>query len=382
MTDYRHGVHYLVNYYKLLEVPEDATTKTIGSSYRRMVKGYHMDRFQGLAANPRSEVEQMSRVLTEAYATLSNPAKRAAYDLQLASWEGPISTSGRAVVEMSRPYWSVYGVMDQADQERDWDENGTDRVLKVSGFDPNTHALLEQLYEAADDPAPELVAVYATSLEKLQTVLAVQESSEGDLLGLTAFDDNPQVAGYLEATQAKVLLQRDAVWVQVACTVQAIRSGSLPMLESGSSTAPDEAADESALDRHAAITLERFDSRAEKMLKLASDRLAVMEKRLSLIEPEYLLAQNQHSEKAILHVLVGRGSTWMAFRYSDGGVAVDGNITDEIRGADLESPASLKLLRKLIRQHWSVMQVTVPTGLEIRDVIDEVLSQHFQEFLD
>jgi len=61
------------DYYAALEVPSTATASEIKRSYRRLVRKYHPDL-------NRQARDQHIKLLNEAYAVLSNPSKRAAYD--------------------------------------------------------------------------------------------------------------------------------------------------------------------------------------------------------------------------------------------------------------------------------------------------------------
>lgn len=67
------------NYYGLLGVPHDAKPAQIKTAWRRFAREHHPD----LNADPASQSK--FKAASEAYATLSVPAKRAAYD---ASWSG------------------------------------------------------------------------------------------------------------------------------------------------------------------------------------------------------------------------------------------------------------------------------------------------------
>jgi curved DNA-binding protein len=67
----------LPDYYAILEVPPKATPAEIKRSYRRLVRKYHPD------LNKQAR-DQHIKLLNEAYAILSSPTKRAAYDAQRA----------------------------------------------------------------------------------------------------------------------------------------------------------------------------------------------------------------------------------------------------------------------------------------------------------
>jgi curved DNA-binding protein len=62
------------DYYATLEVPRDADSETIKKSYRRLARKYHPDVSKEAGAEPRF------KEIGEAYETLRDPEKRAAYD--------------------------------------------------------------------------------------------------------------------------------------------------------------------------------------------------------------------------------------------------------------------------------------------------------------
>ena len=65
----------LPDYYSILEVPMSASLKQIKHSYRRLVRLYHPD------VNKGGEDIRIKQ-LNEAYAVLSDPIKRTAYDIE------------------------------------------------------------------------------------------------------------------------------------------------------------------------------------------------------------------------------------------------------------------------------------------------------------
>lgn len=68
------------DYYKTLGISEDATEEEIKKAYKEKARKYHPDNYD--SADPKKEeAEKKIRDVTEAYAVLSNSAKRRKYDL-------------------------------------------------------------------------------------------------------------------------------------------------------------------------------------------------------------------------------------------------------------------------------------------------------------
>ena len=66
----------LPDYYAVLDVPQDADLEQIKSSYRRLARLFHPDVNRHLQ-------DSYMKIINEAYAVLSDPLRRAAYDIQL-----------------------------------------------------------------------------------------------------------------------------------------------------------------------------------------------------------------------------------------------------------------------------------------------------------
>jgi molecular chaperone DnaJ len=62
------------DYYEVLGVPKDASKEQLKSSYRKLAMQYHPDR------NKAAGAEDRFKEISEAYAVLSDDAKRAQYD--------------------------------------------------------------------------------------------------------------------------------------------------------------------------------------------------------------------------------------------------------------------------------------------------------------
>lgn len=73
----------MMNYYKLLQIDPSAEPEVIAAAYRRLALKYHPDT-NGSSAEAKARMQ----ALNEAYAVLSDPVRRAAYDRQLAAQTG------------------------------------------------------------------------------------------------------------------------------------------------------------------------------------------------------------------------------------------------------------------------------------------------------
>jgi formylglycine-generating enzyme required for sulfatase activity len=70
----------LTTYYDVLDVPPDATLQQIKTAYRILVQLHHPDRLQQANSQVRRYAEERLKKINEAYAVLSDPARRARYD--------------------------------------------------------------------------------------------------------------------------------------------------------------------------------------------------------------------------------------------------------------------------------------------------------------
>ncbi|MDP2719389.1 MAG: J domain-containing protein [Dehalococcoidia bacterium] len=78
-----------VDYYNILQVSPKADADVIQAAYRRLASRYHPDK------NPSPEAGEKMMQLNAAYAVLSDPDKRRAYDMARASspsWEEGVSS--------------------------------------------------------------------------------------------------------------------------------------------------------------------------------------------------------------------------------------------------------------------------------------------------
>ena len=71
------------NYYKLLEVPNDADIFTLRSAFRKKAKSCHPDMFQHVSPEELKNLQKKFVRLYQAFETLADPNKRQLFDLRL-----------------------------------------------------------------------------------------------------------------------------------------------------------------------------------------------------------------------------------------------------------------------------------------------------------
>ena len=68
-----------MNYYEILEIPQDATTEQIKQQYKQLIKTYHPDLYKG----DKTFANEKTKEITQAYKILVNPTSRNDYDMLL-----------------------------------------------------------------------------------------------------------------------------------------------------------------------------------------------------------------------------------------------------------------------------------------------------------
>ena len=82
-------------YYSVLEVSETASAAEIKAAYLRLIREVHPDRLANAPTYWQRQAEEKTKEINEAFAVLSNSAKRRSYDAQLDAYRRSQSTTSR-----------------------------------------------------------------------------------------------------------------------------------------------------------------------------------------------------------------------------------------------------------------------------------------------
>src|SRR5687768_764500 len=119
--------------YKLLGLHRDASLAEIKKAYRQLAKQHHPDRTQN---NPQDT--EIFKAVAVAFATLSNPQKRAEYDRLLAARERRSTRTrtqrARAAASEPRRQASPFGdILEEFFPTRDgWSRERNERLLEIT----------------------------------------------------------------------------------------------------------------------------------------------------------------------------------------------------------------------------------------------------------
>lgn len=78
------NIDYIINYYKILEIDEQASTDDIKKQYKKLATEYHPDKFQKAGSEIQSLSSKKMSFIQEAYNILGTDFKKQIYDKELA----------------------------------------------------------------------------------------------------------------------------------------------------------------------------------------------------------------------------------------------------------------------------------------------------------
>lgn len=140
-----------VDYYQALGVPRDATLDDIKKAYRKLAHKYHPD------VSKSADAEEKFKTIAEAYATLKDPEKRAAYDTLGRHPQGEEFVPPRQWQEQFHEAPGDFADVDLADllaafaaAQRGNERERARRPLRGQDFEVPVSVTLEQIYSGTE----------------------------------------------------------------------------------------------------------------------------------------------------------------------------------------------------------------------------------------
>ncbi len=376
--DLRHGVEFLVDFYKLFGVSREQVEQNVGvikARYRDLAAKYHPDKYQHLAETFQAQTVQVYRHVLLGFETLSDASKRAAYDKQLSEWKGPISDNG----------FPVYDPQFYADLRRlpltDKQIEEAEEVLgHLTGYDADDHAVLaKQVSRGSTDP--QLLRAMDRSLHGKEILRAVQEHLYWGTIGIRKKieGDGNTPAGYLEQVKSELAAARQQIPEQAQTLLLQARSGQIKLLGSGEDKTTELLADPAqGIQTVTTALTKEFDVVAPKIEWLAAEQEALREKRLELLSGEYQPPQRRFHPNLII-CLDGGGErkSWFAFKMIKADTcSSDESVTNEQMQA-LTDPVEAK---RWIRRGYNIMVLKVRGGIDVKDQLQEAVMKHYDSY--
>lgn len=385
--DLQHGVHYLIDYYRVLGVSLDADDETIKKAYRALQLQYHPDRFRGLAEEFRAEAEFKIRVINEAHAVLEDPEKRKEFDLKLQTWEGPISHSGHPIFDPTKPHFSPLFLIFGTEEDEKFKNLYQELSLKFSGFDQNTLALIENLYQT--DPTPEVRGALRVQLGKKDLALTLKEGKIWMQAGF--LNEKPPTSiplAYESVVESRIEGVRKLVGEKIYQTLMSVlvKAGDvdLKMLGAGEEVVYEHIAKDpaTALEQLRGRALRRLDGTAASLKVVAKERALIAKQLLETLEIEYRPEQQTFYPYLGLCIVIpakhqgkfGHEQWFHAWIENENKIAV--KTLDNI---DL---SSAEIAAEWIKSNKNIIRFTPLEGVDLQDQIFYVVRKHFERVVE
>ena len=365
------GVDYLIDHYQILGVDRTATKKDITAVWRTKVKQYHPDKMHGLAPELISSAEHKLSLINEAYTALGNRELRTAYDEVLGTWTKPISTDGRAIIDLTGASgFSFTGLLEQISQTDETHEVEAEKIAKdLSGFNPATYEFFKSQAESEAGIPEGMLPAYLEQLQSRNLYLEMKEGFIWDKLGFTNFEPKGVLA-YAHAASVELERVRELANASLESELELLTTGEktlLPAPEPGASGA--------------LIPAELFAYHNERI----TEHFAVQEKHLKTIvqEREVVLRQifesgsemmyhpdvSTYTDLLVVEIVFPSQTVRLCFKLTAGhaeGLEVEG----------LESLSNPDTARAWINDGYTIVSFKPQGVIDTKDELGEVISRH------
>lgn len=363
------GKDYIVNYYTVLGVPQDATEEIIQSTYIEKILQYHPDRLHSAAPELIMQADSKTRLLNRARFVLLRPDARTAYDEQLSTWEGPISKDGTPIVSISMK--SI--LQDDASLN-----SALERIKQMSGHDEAMFDFIQQQYQSTETPSEILEQAYRAALSKKDLFLGLQEGVYSEKIGVK-INDEPPIDYMLDVT-SRIDEVRQIREAEIEQEFEMLQSGTIHMLNAGTIEqvmSVLESDPENALAIYKEEASKDFDKSSEIILKIAGEREGIINQRLDLLRIQYIHQQDQLFDRAIIGAIIDGEISWLAYKLDNSSVNPDHAITPEQKES-LKNPEKAK---EMIENGYNLITFELENGISINDQLSKVITDHFTTYL-
>jgi len=374
----REGVDYIVHLYEVVGVTPDATPDVVKGAINKRMFEYMPDRLEGLAPEFRSKGEIMGRLLTRARAILLDDEKRGEYDQILSGWEGPISKDGTPVIRMDDALRAEAAQKTPEQLEADFSEQAT-KVAGMVKHNPKQQAMLGRMLEAAEDgeDAAELRDAYDAALFAEDQVLAIDEAERGSLLGLPENKRYETSLGYSDTIRSAIESARNVQTVDYQRRALGGVSMRLALL-----------AGETPIEQPAGDIVETsgalphyFDEQAKKIEGIATQREALLEKRLEIFQPTYPIAEVQTEARPNFAIGIANAadsdfSTWIGFRFDVDTVSLTNVAVPE----EVEELLKAGEYKQSYDRGYNILTFAMKDQIELTTLLGEAYNKHLSKY--
>jgi curved DNA-binding protein CbpA len=362
---------YMVDYYAVLSVNNDAAQEDIRKAYLNLQKLYHPDKYEHLAEEFKNQAARRSAMLAEAYAVLSNPDKKAVYDSELAAWQGPISLDGTPIDVIGGAGFSPNHLLDSDAHDT---QKLKDMFTSMSGYNEAVFEAVETAYH--NSPNDEnLRQAYKAALGQKVTYLALMEDLVWQKAGfeghkLTSLPSQNEMTRLEE----KIDQARRTAEESVTGALLMLASGERKLIGPGSQELIREfkAQPGVALEKYKQKAMASFDTAAEELKNVALAQSQTAGAILRMLRLEYRPNQPEIFSQLILVIESGADTQWLIFCLHED--IITGGV------AELNGPISDESALKYISEGYNIAYFIPSDSVDIKDQIEAVVIKHFEKY--
>lgn len=356
------GIDYIVDHYTVIGIDRTATQEEINTAFRNQIRQNHPD----VVARASQEIQQQAIhktiVLNNAHEILSDPVRRQDYDQILTDWEGPISESGHPVI-----------TFDKIARDPRYLEYAIDTIDNILPEDNSIFNLLQSQFDAAEDPSEDITDAYRQVLKKRDERLEALEAAYEAAAGLRETEGD---RNFHHATNQRdrIEQQRARLEEELQDRREKITSGSLPALPAGENL--QESDIENALVTYEAQQREQFEEIANTLERIAQDRQEIINKKMNLLQIEYVDTLPELSEKIIIGLQGDQNTLWFPFKLQSDNIGSDPDISFfELLGQNQD-----QIISDYMSKGYNIILTKADLDIDEGAQMSEVAMRHFEAY--